>query len=105
MNDGFKLGHMEKSVKNIRKEMGNDVEIQVVINGNAVTRLLRSNKSSTRIVQEVLKLNAPIGLCHNAVNNNQVKKEMLIEGLEVLKTDGNVAVLNYQKQGYYYIKL
>lgn len=105
VNDGFKLGHLQKSVANIRNELGESVVIKVVVNGKAVTRLLKSNEESAKIVESVLERNASIGLCHNAVSNNQVSKDMLIEGLEVLETDGNVTIIKYQKQGFIYIKL
>jgi len=105
VNDGHKIGHLGKSVNNIRKEMGDDVVIRVVVNGKAVTRLLKSNTRNVEIVQSVLNKNVPIGLCHNAVTNNRVDKSLLIEGLDVLETDGNVTVLNYQTQGYIYIKM
>ena len=105
INDGFKLGHLGKSVKNIRTELGADVNINVVVNGKAVMRLLKSNVESSKIIKSIIKQNVPIGLCHNAINNNNVKPEMLIEGLEVLPTDGNVTVIKYQQQGYIYIKL
>lgn len=105
VNDGFKLGDLENSVQNIRKEMGDSIDIRVVINGKAVKRLLRSNVDSTRIVNNVLKENVPIGLCHNALASNKVDKSMLIKGVEVLPTDGNVTIINYQKQGFLYIKL
>lgn len=105
INDGFKLGHLQKSVNNIREELGKDVDIKVVINGKAVTRMLRSNIESVKIVQSVLGQNVPIGLCHNAVQNNKVDKSVLIEGLDVLEFDGNVTIIRYQQQGYLYIKL
>jgi len=105
INDGFKLGHLENSVNNLFKEIGTDIDVKVVVNGKAVTRLLRTNNESAKIVKSVLDHGVIIGLCHNAVNNNRVKKEMLIEGLNVLEQDGNVTILKYQSQGFYYIKL
>ena len=105
VNDGFKLGHLEKSVNNLFKEMGPEIDVKVVVNGKAVTRMLKGNVESEKIVKSVLNYQVPIGLCHNAVNNNHVKEEMLIDGLKVLENDGNVTILQYQKQGYYYIKL
>lgn len=105
VNDSFKIGHLKNSVNNIRKEMGADTTIKVVVNGKAVTRFLRSNVESTKVVQSILKQDVPIGLCHNAVSNNRVKKNMLIEGLEVLESDGNVTIIGYQRDGYIYIKL
>lgn len=105
INDAHKIGHLGNSVKNIRKELGDDVFIKVVINGKAVTRLLKSNETSAKIIQSVLKQNVPVGLCHNAVTNNRVDKRLLIEGMDILETDGNVTVINYQQQGYIYIKM
>ena len=104
VNDGYKLSDMANSVKNIRKEMAG-VVIEVVVNGKAVTRLLKSNKENTKIIQSVLKQNVSVSLCHNAVINHRIDRSLLIEGLNVLETDGNVAVLNYQSQGYVYIKM
>lgn len=105
VNDSFKLGHLRNSVKNIRQEMGDDTEIKVVVNGKAVTRFLKSNVESTKVVESILKQDVSIGICHNAVINNRVKKSMLIEGLEVLESGGNVTIINYQRDGYLYIKL
>jgi len=105
VNDGHKIGHLGKSVQNIRKELGEDVRIKVVVNGKAVTRLLKTNTKNVEVIQSVLKQKVPIGLCHNAVNNNRVNKNLLIEGLDILNTDGNVTVLNFQRQGYIYIKM
>ncbi len=105
INDGYKMTHLYNSVQNIRKELGKDIDIKVVVNGKAVTRLLKSNTKNAEIVQSILNKNVSIELCHSAMLNNRVDKNLLIEGLVVLETDGNVAVLNYQRQGYIYIKM
>lgn len=105
INDEYKISYLSNSVTNIRKDLGDDVDIKVVINGKAVTRLLKSNKVSSEIMQEVLKQNVSIELCHNAIANNRVDTSLLIEGLDILETDGNVTVINYQRQGYIYIKM
>jgi len=104
-NDLFKLQHLEKSVKNIRKELGENIEIKVVVNGKAVQLMLKNDLISTQIVNHILANNADIGLCHNALKNNHVKKNMLIKGLRVLPQDGNVTLIKLQKAGYIYIKI
>ena len=43
LNDTSKLPHLEKNIGNIRKSMGEDIDIQVVINGRAVSAMLRGN--------------------------------------------------------------
>ena len=105
INDTFKLTHLKYSVKNIRSELGKDVEIKIVINGKAVQLMLKNNGPSTEIVNNILQNNVDIGLCHNAVRNNRVNKEMLIEGLNILPKDGNVTIIDLQKKGYVYIKI
>jgi len=105
INDSFKLTHLQNSVKNIRAELGDDVKIKIIINGKVVQGLLKNNESNTKIVNFILKKNVDIGLCHNALRNNSVSSDMLIEGLDVLPTDGNVTIIKLQKQGYIYIKL
>lgn len=105
MNDTYKLAHLKNTVKNLRNEMGGDVEIKVIINGKAIQLMLKNDKGSTEVVNQILNNNVEIGLCHNAVRNNKVNKNMLIEGLKILPQDGNVTIINLQKKGYIYIKM
>jgi len=105
MNDTFKLEHLKKSVINIRNELGNRAIIKIVINGKAVQLMLKDNKVSSDIVTILLKNKADIGLCHNAIKNNNIKKSLLIAGVRVLPEDGNVTIINLQKEGYVYIKI
>ena len=105
MNDVYKLSHLQRSVQNLRNELGNDVHIRVVINGKAVQLMLKTDKTSVTVVDSMLENNVEIGLCHNAVRNNNVKTDMLIEGVSVLETDGNVTIINLQREGYRYIKI
>lgn len=105
INDTFKLGHLNKSVKNLRNELGQEVEIRIVVNGKAVQVLLKDNLPSADIINNILHNKADIGLCHNALRNNNVTKDMLIEGLRVLPEDGNVTIIGLQKTGYIYIKM
>ena len=105
INDAHKFSHLKNTVKNFRKESGPALDIKVVVNGKAVTRLLKSNIEHEKIVRDILDQDVTIGLCHNAVSNNKVKKNMLIKGLEILESDGNVTIMEYQKEGYIYIKL
>lgn len=105
MNDTYKLDHLRDSVENIRSELGNEVKLRVVINGKAVQSMLKNDKISAAIVNDILQKNVNIGLCHNAVRSNHVKKSMLIEGLDILPNDGNVTITNLKLKGYTYIKI
>jgi intracellular sulfur oxidation DsrE/DsrF family protein len=105
MNDTFKYKHLQKSVKNIREELGANVDIRIVINGKAVQSMLKNDRYTSDIVSDILKRNAKIGLCHNALRNNKVNKSMLIKGVNILSSDGNVEIIRLRKKGYIYIKI
>ena len=105
MNDSYKLDHLRSSVENIRSELINEAKLRVVINGKAVQSMLINDKTSAVIVNDILQKNVKIGLCHNAVRSNHVKKSMLIEGLDILPNDGNVTIINLKQEGYTYIKI
>lgn len=105
LNDTFKLEHLNKSVNNIRNELGDDVKINIVINGKAVLLMVKDNKTSTKIIQNLLQKRVEIGLCHNAIRNNKIKKNFLIDGIKILPNDGNVTIIKLQKKGYLYIKM
>ena len=105
LNDTSKLPHLEKNIDNIRKGMGKDVDIQVIINGRAVTAMLSGNKLIEDKVRSMLNNNAKIGLCHTAMRNNNVNEDLLIKGVTILPEGGIVTIIKLQKAGYAYIKL
>ncbi|VAW67035.1 hypothetical protein MNBD_GAMMA09-2696 [hydrothermal vent metagenome] len=105
LNDMFKLSHLNNSVRNIRSELGENVKIKIVVNGKAVQLMLADNKASTEIINNILQYNVDVGLCHNAIRNNNINEKQIIKGLDVLPKDGNVTIINLQKKGYIYIKI
>ncbi len=105
LNDTSKLPHLEKNIGNIRKGMGEDVDIQVVINGRAVSAMLSGNKLVEDKVKSMLSNNAKIGLCHTAMRNNNVNEHLLIDGVTILPEGGIVTLIKLQKDGYAYIKI
>ncbi len=105
LNDTSKLPHLEKNIGNIRKGMGEDVDIQVVINGRAVSAMLSGNKLVEDKVKSMLSNNAKIGLCHTAMRNNNVNEHLLIDGVTILPEGGIVTLIKLQKAGYAYIKI
>ena len=105
LNDTSKLPHLEKNIGNIREGMGDDADIQVVINGRAVSAMLSGNKLIEEKVQSMLSNNAKIGLCHTAMRNNHVNEDLLIKGVTILPEGGIVTIIKLQKAGYAYIKI
>jgi intracellular sulfur oxidation DsrE/DsrF family protein len=105
LNDKAKIPHLEKNIINLRKGLGEDVNIQVVINGRAVTAMLSGNTLTEEKVKSMREQNASIGICHYAMSNNNVNEDRLIEGVSILKEGGIVTIVKLQQQGYIYIKL
>lgn len=105
LNDTSKLPHLEKNIGNIRKSMGEDIDIQVVINGRAVSAMLRGNTLIEDKVKSMLSNNAKIGLCHTAMRNNNVHDDLIIKGVTILPEGGMVTIIKLQKAGYAYIKI
>ena len=105
LNDKAKIPHLEKNIINLRKGLGEDVNIQVVINGRAVTAMLSGNKLIEDKVKSMREQNANIGICHYAMSNNNVNEDRLVEGVSILKEGGIVTIGKLQQQGYIYIQL
>ena len=105
LNDKAKIPHLEKNIINLRKGLGEDVNIQVVINGRAVTAMLSGNKLIEEKIKSMREQNAKIGLCHYAMRNNNVNEDLLVEGVSILKEGGIVTIVKLQQEGYIYIKL
>ena len=105
LNDKAKIPHLEKNIINLRKGLGEEVNIQVVINGRAVTAMLSGNKLIEEKVKSMREQNASIGICHYAMSNNNVNEDRLVEGVSILKEGGIVTIVKLQQEGYIYIKL
>ena len=105
LNDKAKILHLEKNIINLRKGLGKDVNIQVVINGRAVTAMLSGNKLIEEKVKSMREQNASIGICHYTMSNNNVNEDRLVEGVSILKEGGIVTIVKLQQEGYIYIKL
>ena len=105
LNDMAKLPNLEKGVINLRNSLGDDVDIQVVINGRVVTSMLSGNRLVEDKVQSMLNNGASVGLCHNAIKTHNVNTNLLIEGVSVLSMGGYITILDLQKKGYVYIKI
>jgi intracellular sulfur oxidation DsrE/DsrF family protein len=105
LNDKAKIPHLERNIANLRKGLGDDVNIQVVINGRAVTSMLNGNRLIEETVKNMLDNKASIGICHYAMQNNNVDQDRLIDGVTILQEGGIVTLVKLQQKGYHYIKL
>lgn len=105
LNDKSKLPQLEKNVANLRKSMGDDLGIRVIINGKAITAMLSGNKLIEDKVNSMLTNNAKIGLCHTSMHNNNIDRKHIIKGVSVLPEGALQTIINLQNEGYLYIKI
>jgi len=105
LNDTAKLPQLEKNVANLRKGMGDNLGIRVIINGKAITAMLSGNKLVEKKVKSMLDNDAEIGLCHTSMRNNNIDKKHIIKGVSVLPDGALPTIIKLQNEGYLYIKI
>lgn len=105
INDKSKLPQLEKNVANLRKGMGDDLGIRVIINGKAITAMLSGNRLIEDKINSMLANDAKIGLCHTSMLNNNIDKKHIIKGVSVLPEGALPTIINLQNEGYLYIKI
>ncbi len=93
------------NIKNLFKEIpGQQCDISVVANGNAVN-LFKKNSVSVhaKTIEELHKLGVHFKMCRNALANNQIRKEDLIDVCEIVPA-GILEIIDLQRMGFAYIK-
>ncbi len=104
LNNQHKLHVLENNIANLRKSFGDRVEIVVVVNGPAVTQFAKFSKTESRI-RDMLDQQAEISVCSNAMRNNDLLRQQLLDGIVYLEQGGVARLVELQQQGYSYIKI
>lgn len=104
MNDPARLAELVNVVTNTTEAFNNNVDIVVVVNGPAITRLA-SFSNNQESIQTILDTGAELGACSNAMLNKKIDPSQLVKGVTVLKEGGVVRIMQLQKAGYSYIKI
>ena len=90
------------NVKNFLKGYGGDMEIELLLNYEAVREAVRKSEYREDM-EEILDKQARIKVCSNALKFFKVEEKNLIEGIETVQA-GVVELALRQKEGYGYIK-
>ena len=104
INDSEKLPLLLNNTLNLKKDLGPAVEIQVVVNGPAITRLA-SFANTGDSLQKMLDAGIELGGCSNAMRNNNLDPSKLYPGVKIINEGGVTRLLRLQQQGYAYIKI
>jgi len=93
------------NIRNLFREIpAQQCDISVVANGNAVN-LFKKNAvpSHAKAVEELRNLGVHFKMCRNALANNQINKEDLIDVCEIVPA-GILEIIDLQRMGFAYIK-
>ena len=104
LNDPARLAELVNVVTNTTEAFNKNVDIVVVVNGPAITRLA-SFSNNQESIQAILNTGAELGACSNAMQNKKLDASQLIKGVTVIKEGGVVRIMQLQKAGYSYIKI
>ncbi|WP_234117607.1 DsrE family protein [Clostridium hydrogenum] len=101
-----KWGLLLKNVENlIRAVDDKDLNIEVLANSEAVKAYALNNELNSKIIfiKELKNRNVKFVACNNALNSFNIKKENLINFVDIVPV-GVLELINKQKCGYSYIK-
>jgi intracellular sulfur oxidation DsrE/DsrF family protein len=104
LNEAEKLPLLVNNTTNLKKDLGNGVLIEVVVNGPAITRLASSSNTGEQL-QKMLDAGIEIGGCSNAIRASQIDPSKLYPGIRIVEEGGVTRLLRRQQQGYFYIKI
>lgn len=103
--EASKKSELLANIKNLQKDSRIEVEdIQVVINSDAV-EIAEKNSAAEQYIKEYLEQGIKFNVCSNSIDNREeIHREKLIEGLEVVES--GIGTLNlFQEKGYNYTKI
>ena len=103
-NESKKIQLLVSSLHNVIAESPAPLDIKVVINGAGVSALMVGNTQASKQVSQLIAQGVHFGLCNNAIKKKNIKNQYLIEGVNIIR-DGNIEIIELQKQGYLYIKI
>jgi len=103
INNPLKMTMLVNNVKNLRKTLGPDAVLKVVVNGPAVARFTSLSQSRDQL-DKLLEQNTEIAVCSFALKNKNIVKTSLFSGTTYLEGGGAAKLVELQQQGYAYIK-
>jgi hypothetical protein len=100
LNEPVKILELLTAVEQLDREEP-ATTIAVVVNGPAVVRLSKSLDYAAGILAHTDWL----GACAAALDNQHLAREDLAEGIHYISPSGTAALMDFQEQGYAYIKI
>ena len=104
INEAEKLTMLVNNTINVRKDLGEDAIIEVVVNGPAITRMASFSNTGDSL-QKMLDAGIEIGACSNAIRASQLDPDTLYPGVHIIQEGGITRLIRRQQKGYVYIKM
>ncbi|MFB6115391.1 MAG: DsrE family protein [Candidatus Nanohalobium sp.] len=104
-SEASKKSELLGNMKNLHQDSRIEVEdIQVVINSNAV-EMAKKGSAAEEYINECREKGVTFNICSNSIENREdIKKEEIIESLEIVESGvGTINLL--QEKGYNYTKI
>lgn len=103
LNEREKAIVLVSSIQELLK-LNPETQIEVVIHGSAIIRLAKDDGLNDKF-EDLLSKGVVIGACSISMLKNDLRPDILADGVVQLKQGGVLRILELQKQGYYYIKI
>lgn len=104
INEAEKLALLVNNTINLKKDLGDQVMIEVVVNGPAITRLA-SFANTGDSLKKMLDQGIEIGGCSQSIRVNQLDASKLHPGVHIIEEGGVTRIVQRQQQGYLYLKM
>lgn len=103
INNPLKMTMLVNNVGNLRKALGKETKIVVVVNGPAVARFTKLSQSRKQL-DRLLELNSEIAVCAFSLRSKNFIEDNLYPGTIYLENGGVAKLVELQQLGYAYIK-
>ena len=97
MNQSERFNHGCENIFNLLKS-GKDCDVCVVLTGECAISATNDTK-----IKDLIDNGVTVNVCQNSLNHFDIKKENLLEGMNVVPA-GIVEIIEKQAEGYGYIK-
>ncbi|WP_040210548.1 DsrE family protein [Clostridium polynesiense] len=103
VSDNSNLSHGLINIKNLMRDLGENGEIELLLNGDAVTLMLSNEDKLYDKVIELKEKGVTFAVCGNSMKNMDISKEELRDFAYIVPS-GVGELVKKQAQGWGYIK-
>jgi len=92
------------NIRNLRKRFDNDIEIEVVCHGGAISFLTSEKTTQATLITEFAGAGVQFSACENTMRQRKITKEQLLPVVQTVPSGAGEVVLK-QEEGWSYLKI